>query len=143
MILYDQSIPASLQEFGIQITVRDSRLTKTFQALLDEPELQARQAECISPGLWSGLSERICCVEINSGQATFSSSSQILLWQNEYVQSHIVTNNTSNILINKDLGTSVNRKRFVLSAIKYAVYSEMICESSSAALAGEIRFFVA
>ncbi|WP_136797620.1 hypothetical protein [Desulfosediminicola ganghwensis] len=49
MILYDQSIPASLQEVGIQIPVRDSRLTKTFQALLDEPELQARQAELHQP----------------------------------------------------------------------------------------------
>jgi len=49
MILYDQSIPASLQEYGIQIPVRDSRLTKTFQVLLDDPQLRTRQAEWHQP----------------------------------------------------------------------------------------------
>lgn len=44
MILYDQSIPASIEEFGVQIPVRDSRVIKTFQALLDDPQLKARQA---------------------------------------------------------------------------------------------------
>lgn len=46
MILYDPSMPVSLQEFGIQIPVRDSRTRKTLQALLDDSELRARQ------GLW-------------------------------------------------------------------------------------------
>ncbi|SHO52645.1 histone deacetylase family protein [Desulfopila aestuarii] len=39
MILYDQRIPASLIEFGIQIPVKDSRSIKTFKALLDDPKL--------------------------------------------------------------------------------------------------------
>lgn len=43
MILYDPTIPASLIEFGIQIPIRDSRPTRTFQALLDDPELKALQ----------------------------------------------------------------------------------------------------
>ena len=33
MILYDPGIPASLHEFGIQIPIRDSRTTKTFEAV--------------------------------------------------------------------------------------------------------------
>ncbi len=43
MILYDPHIPAGLFEFGIQIPVRDSRSTKTLEALLADPELQALQ----------------------------------------------------------------------------------------------------
>jgi acetoin utilization deacetylase AcuC-like enzyme len=39
MILYDPSIPASLLEFGIQIPIRDSRATKTFEALISDPHL--------------------------------------------------------------------------------------------------------
>ena len=39
MILYDPTIPASLLEFGIQIPIRDSRATKTFEALCSEPNL--------------------------------------------------------------------------------------------------------
>jgi acetoin utilization deacetylase AcuC-like enzyme len=39
MILYDPTIPASLLEFGIQIPIRDSRATKTFEALCSEPHL--------------------------------------------------------------------------------------------------------
>jgi acetoin utilization deacetylase AcuC-like enzyme len=39
MILYDPSIPASLLEFGILIPIRDSRTTKTFEALCSEPHL--------------------------------------------------------------------------------------------------------
>jgi len=46
MILYDPAMPVSLEEFGIQIPVRDSRTRKTLQALLDDGELRARQ------GLW-------------------------------------------------------------------------------------------
>jgi acetoin utilization deacetylase AcuC-like enzyme len=45
MILYDQSIPASIVEFGIQIPIRDSRAINTFQALLDDPRLQALQKD--------------------------------------------------------------------------------------------------
>ena len=45
MILYDQRIPASLIEFGIQIPVKDSRSVKTLQALLADPMLNARQSE--------------------------------------------------------------------------------------------------
>lgn len=43
MILYDTRIPASLGEFGIQIPVRDSRTTRTYQALVDDPELNPLQ----------------------------------------------------------------------------------------------------
>lgn len=39
MILYDKSIPVSIEEFGIQIPIRDSRSRKTLQALLDDPLL--------------------------------------------------------------------------------------------------------
>jgi acetoin utilization deacetylase AcuC-like enzyme len=39
MILYDSTIPVSLLEFGIQIPIRDSRATKTFEALCREPQL--------------------------------------------------------------------------------------------------------
>jgi hypothetical protein len=39
MILYDPTIPVSLLEFGIQIPIRDSRATKTFEALCSEPNL--------------------------------------------------------------------------------------------------------
>ena len=39
MILYDPTIPASLLEFGIQIPIRDSRATKTFEALCSEANL--------------------------------------------------------------------------------------------------------
>jgi acetoin utilization deacetylase AcuC-like enzyme len=45
MILYDQSIPASLIEFGIQIPIRDSRAIKTYQALLNDPRLQSLQKD--------------------------------------------------------------------------------------------------
>ena len=45
MILYDSSIPVSLIEFGIQIPVRDSRSTMTFQALLDDPKLKPLQKQ--------------------------------------------------------------------------------------------------
>ncbi len=45
MILYDPSIPASFFEFGIQIPVKDSRATKTFQALLDDPLLGPLQSQ--------------------------------------------------------------------------------------------------
>ena len=43
MILYDQRIPASLIEFGIQIPVKDSRPIKTFKAMLDYPKLHLEQ----------------------------------------------------------------------------------------------------
>jgi acetoin utilization deacetylase AcuC-like enzyme len=43
MILYDPRIPASLIEFGIQIPIRDSRCTRTLQALLDDPRLKSTQ----------------------------------------------------------------------------------------------------
>lgn len=39
MILYDPQIPVSLIEFGIQIPIRDSRATKTLQALVADPDL--------------------------------------------------------------------------------------------------------
>ena len=39
MILYDTSIPVSLQEFGIQIPIRDSRTVKTLDALCRDPQL--------------------------------------------------------------------------------------------------------
>lgn len=45
MILYDQQIPASIVEFGIQIPIRDSRALNTFQALLDDPHLGPRQKQ--------------------------------------------------------------------------------------------------
>lgn len=41
MILYDPKIPASLQEFGIQIPIRDSRATGTFAALRANTQLAA------------------------------------------------------------------------------------------------------
>lgn len=41
MILYDQHIPASLTEFGIQIPIRDSRALRTFGSLLAEPTLKS------------------------------------------------------------------------------------------------------
>lgn len=37
MILYDPTIPSSLLEFGILIPIRDSRATKTFEALCSDP----------------------------------------------------------------------------------------------------------
>ena len=40
MILYDPTIPASLLEFGILIPIRDSRATKTFEALCSDPHLR-------------------------------------------------------------------------------------------------------
>lgn len=43
MILYDPRIPASLIEFGIQIPLRDSRSTRTLQALLDDRKLKPLQ----------------------------------------------------------------------------------------------------
>ncbi len=45
MILYDPRIPTSLIEFGIQIPVRDSRSTKTLQALLNDPKLKSLQRD--------------------------------------------------------------------------------------------------
>ena len=45
MILYDARVPASLIEFGIQIPIRDSRSTKTLQALLDNPKLKSLQRD--------------------------------------------------------------------------------------------------
>ncbi len=39
MILYDASIPATLTEFGIQIPIRNSRTTATFDALMNHPQL--------------------------------------------------------------------------------------------------------
>jgi len=43
MILYDAGIAASLVEFGIQIPLKNSRSTRTFQALLEDPILKSRQ----------------------------------------------------------------------------------------------------
>ena len=43
MILYDSTIPAGLLEFGILIPIRDSRATKTFEALCSDSHLGARQ----------------------------------------------------------------------------------------------------
>ncbi len=43
MILYDPTIPAGLLEFGILIPIRDSRSTKTFEALRSDPHLGSRQ----------------------------------------------------------------------------------------------------
>jgi acetoin utilization deacetylase AcuC-like enzyme len=40
MILYDQQIPASIVEFGIQIPIRDSRALRTFGSLMDDPALK-------------------------------------------------------------------------------------------------------
>jgi len=39
MILYDPTIPAGLLEFGILIPIRDSRATKTFEALCSDPHV--------------------------------------------------------------------------------------------------------
>lgn len=39
MILYDPSIPVSLSEFGILIPIRDSRATRTFDALSRHPDI--------------------------------------------------------------------------------------------------------
>ncbi len=39
MILYDTSIPMSLEPFGILIPVRDSRATRTFAALTEHPTI--------------------------------------------------------------------------------------------------------
>ena len=43
MILYDPTIPAGLLEFGILIPIRDSRATKTFEALCIDPHLKSRR----------------------------------------------------------------------------------------------------
>ncbi|MGA7145340.1 MAG: histone deacetylase [Desulfobacterales bacterium] len=43
MILYDPTIPAGLLEFGILIPIRDSRATKTFEALCSDSHLGSRQ----------------------------------------------------------------------------------------------------
>ena len=43
MILYDPTIPASLMEFGIQIPIRDSRATKTFETLCSDPHLGSQR----------------------------------------------------------------------------------------------------
>jgi acetoin utilization deacetylase AcuC-like enzyme len=43
MILYDTTIPADLLEFGILIPIRDSRATKTFEALCSDPHLGPRR----------------------------------------------------------------------------------------------------
>ncbi|MFV0438301.1 MAG: histone deacetylase [Desulfopila sp.] len=45
MILYDPSVPVSIDEFGIQIPVRDSRAVKTFAALLADPGLKPFQTK--------------------------------------------------------------------------------------------------
>ncbi len=37
MILYDRDLPVGLESFGIQIPIRDSRATRTFEALCDDP----------------------------------------------------------------------------------------------------------
>ena len=42
MILYDRSITMSLEPFGILIPVRESRATRTFQALIDHPTIGPR-----------------------------------------------------------------------------------------------------
>ncbi len=39
MILYDTRIPVSLEDFGIQIPLRDSRATRTFDTLRSDPRL--------------------------------------------------------------------------------------------------------
>ncbi len=39
MILYDPDLPVSLNDFGILIPVRDSRATKTFEALCRHPQI--------------------------------------------------------------------------------------------------------
>jgi acetoin utilization deacetylase AcuC-like enzyme len=43
MILYDQNIPTSLSDFGILIPIRDSRATKTFEALCRHPQIGSRK----------------------------------------------------------------------------------------------------
>ena len=43
MILYDPHIPVSLNEFGIQIPICDSRATNTFEALRRDPRLRPGQ----------------------------------------------------------------------------------------------------
>ncbi len=42
MILYDPTIPASLLEFGIQIPIRNSRTTQTYEALRRHPRIGKR-----------------------------------------------------------------------------------------------------
>ena len=39
MILYDPTLPVSLEEFGIQIPIHDSRTTRTFEALQNHPRI--------------------------------------------------------------------------------------------------------
>ncbi len=39
MILYDPDLPVSLSDFGILIPIRDSRATKTFEALCRHPQI--------------------------------------------------------------------------------------------------------
>ena len=39
MILYDTRIPVSLEDYGIQIPLRDSRATRTFDTLRSDPRL--------------------------------------------------------------------------------------------------------
>ena len=38
-ILYDSQLPVSLETFGILIPLRDSRATKTFEALQNDPDV--------------------------------------------------------------------------------------------------------
>jgi acetoin utilization deacetylase AcuC-like enzyme len=41
MIIYNPNLPAGLFEFGIQIPIRDSRTTKTFNAIKKDPQISA------------------------------------------------------------------------------------------------------
>lgn len=43
MILYDLDIPISLSDYGILIPIRDSRATKTFEALCRHPQIGSRK----------------------------------------------------------------------------------------------------
>jgi acetoin utilization deacetylase AcuC-like enzyme len=44
MILYNPGIPVSLSDFGILIPIRDSRATKTFEALCRHPQIGSLQS---------------------------------------------------------------------------------------------------
>lgn len=55
-LLYDSQHPLGLQDFGIEIPVRDSRAQRAFEALLADPRLAARQAVWHVPQVTETLS---------------------------------------------------------------------------------------
>jgi acetoin utilization deacetylase AcuC-like enzyme len=57
MILYDPTVPVSLLPYGIQIPVRDSRATKTIEALSRHPRIGPRRAHWLVDAFQESLSQ--------------------------------------------------------------------------------------